>query len=321
MVQTGSPCGRWIASGKRFATSVGRKGFGSADTVIAFSSAALETFEVARAHGVVTVLDHATAQRDLEMAAVAKEEERFPGWAAEPALRDPDLDAYAERQCLERGLADRILCGSSFVATALANDGKTDPSKLRVLPLGIAPNPDNTNHGLTRTRDELHVLFVGNEGLRKGLGYLLEAVGQLKSRRVRLRVAGNPGYSETGMSELRKHCEDCRSVPRDDMRRLYQWADVLVLPSISDTFGMVILEAMAAGLAVIASPASGGPDVIRDGLDGWIVPLRDSAAIADKLERLATNRDLAVEMGNSGRKRVAAFGVDAYRDRLLGAIA
>ena len=61
-----------------------------------------------------------------ELAAVAKEEERFPGWAAEPALRDPDLDAYAERQCLERGLADRILCGSSFVATALANDGKTD---------------------------------------------------------------------------------------------------------------------------------------------------------------------------------------------------
>ena len=321
MAHRGSPCRRWMATGKQFASSVVRKGLGEADTVIAYSSAALEIFELARTRGVVTILDHATAPRDLEMSAVAREEERFPGWAAEPALDDPALASYVERQQLERNLADRILCGSSFVAAALASGGRSDPSKLRVVPLGVAPPLQASERRARAGRDDLRVLFVGSEGLRKGLGYLLEALARLNSDRIRLRVACDPGFSAIGMSEVHKRCEACRVVPRHELREWYEWADVLVLPSISDTFGIVILEAMAAGLPVIASQASGGPDLIRDGIDGWIVPIRDSDAIAAKLEYLATSNGVAREMGAGARTRATAFDVDAYRVRLLDAIA
>ncbi len=321
IARRGSPCRRWLATGRKFAASVAQKGFGSANTVIAYSSAALELFELARPQGILTVLDHATAPRDLEMAAVAEEEERFPGWAAEPVMADPGLGAYADRQHMERGLADRILCGSTFVAAALAREGRAVASALRVLPLGVAASPIGAQCRTQRPRGELRVLFVGNEGLRKGLGYLLEAVGSLKSDRVRLRIAGNPGFSALGMSEVRRLCEDCRVVPRHKMPTWYAWADVLVLPSISDTFGITILEAMSSGLPVIASTSSGGPDVIRGGVDGWTVPPRDAASIADKLDHLAAHTGVAHEMGAAARTRAAEFNVNAYQRRLLEAIA
>jgi glycosyltransferase involved in cell wall biosynthesis len=101
----------------------------------------------------------------------------------------------------------------------------------------------------------------------------------------------------------------------------YHWADVLVLPSVSDTFGLVILEAMAAGLPVIASEASGGPDVVRHGTDGWIVPVRDAAAIATRLDILASSATLVSQMGEAARQQASDFGAEAYAAKLLEAIA
>jgi hypothetical protein len=317
----GSQCRRWIDTGRSFGVSVVRTGFGRADTVVAFSSAALEIFEAARAAGLQTILDHATAPRDVEMAAVAQEEERFPGWAPGGAMSDPGLGAYAERQQRERALADRILCGSSFVTATLTADDATDPSRLRTVPLGVAPSVWNAGSNLRQHQGSLRVLFVGNEGLRKGLGYLIEAVKLLKSRHVRFRVAGNPGFSPLGRRALDAVCEECRPVAREEMSLWYEWADVVVLPSVSDTFGLVILEAMAAGVPVVASAASGGPDVIRDGVDGWVVPPRDAVAIAARLDELAASPGLARQIGDAARRRAEAFGVEAYTSRLLEAIA
>lgn len=110
-------------------------------------------------------------------------------------------------------------------------------------------------------------------------------------------------------------------MPRAEIGEWYRWADVLVLPSVSDTFGLVILEAMAAGLPVIASVASGGPDVVRDDVDGWIVPVRDPEAIAERLEALAMRPELVRTMGDAARSRAAEFSPAAYGRRLLEAIA
>jgi glycosyltransferase involved in cell wall biosynthesis len=318
--RSGSQTRRWMVAGSRFGASVVRRGFGRADTVLAFSSAAQEIFEKARTKGITTVLDHATAPRSREMAAVAQEEDRFPGWTSCSVLGDTGLQPYSERQARERELADRILCGSTFVAGLLGDEG-VNPARIRVLPLGV----DTTFFGVQRPSraagKNLHVLFVGSEGLRKGLGYLLDALSSLRSSRIRLRIAGNPGFTARGMSRVQSLCEECRSVSRAEIRDWYGWADVLVLPTISDTFGLVILEAMASGLPVIATAASGGPDVIRDGVEGWIVPLRDPSSIAERLERLISSPGSAAVMGAAARVRAAEFDLHAYRRRLLEAIA
>ena len=133
----GSASQRWMCDGRRFGESVVRSGFGRADAVMAFSSAALEIFQAARTKRIATVLDHATAPRDREMAVVADEEHRFPGWADSPVLEDPALQRYSQRQAEERALADRIICGSRFVAGILQDEG-VDPSKIRIVPLGMS---------------------------------------------------------------------------------------------------------------------------------------------------------------------------------------
>lgn len=310
---------RWMGSGQRFGQSVVRAGFGRADAVIAFSSAALEIFQAARARGIATVLDHATAPRDREMAVVAEEEKRFPGWVDTPALQDPGLESYTQRQTQERALADRILCGSSFVAGVLREEG-VDPAKIRIVPLGVSTPAVGLKRKCHTPGRALHVLFVGNEGLRKGLGYLLQAVEDLGSPAIRLRIAGNPGFTEEGMFQVRQLCEECRPVQRSEMQAWYEWAHVLVLPTVSDTFGLVILEAMSSGLPVITTSASGGPDVITDGVDGWVVPLRDPSSIAQRLDQLMSTPGLVADMGRLARERSAEFDSAAYRRRLLEAI-
>ena len=119
------------------------------------------------------------------------------------------------------------------------------------------------------------------------------------------------------MSQVHRLSEMCTAVPRREISDWYAWADVLVLPTISDTFGLVILEAMASGLPVITSPASGGPDVIREGIDELIVPQRCSSSIAERLDWLIRHPDRLTAMGQAARSRATEFDGTSYRRRLL----
>ena len=78
-------------------------------------------------------------------------------------------------------------------------------------------------------------------------------------------------------------------------------------PSLFEGFGLVITEAMSQGMVVITTPHTAGPDVINDGLDGFIVPIRDASAITERLDRLRHDRDLLAHMGaqalNAARRR------------------
>ena len=140
------------------------------------------------------------------------------------------------------------------------------------------------------------------------------------SSRVEARAAGELELSPLAHRELAPYMQLLGPVARYEMPALFRWADVLVLPSISDTFGMVILEAMAAGVPVIASENTAAPDLVRDGIDGYVVPIRDSDGIAEHLERLALDPGLLVEMSRKARSRAAEFSVGHYGGRLVSAL-
>jgi glycosyltransferase involved in cell wall biosynthesis len=91
------------------------------------------------------------------------------------------------------------------------------------------------------------------------------------------------------------------------MRDLYSQASVLVLPSVEDGFGLVIGQAMACGVPVIATTNTGGPDLITDGVDGFIVPVRDAGAIRERLEHLYRNPDIRVAMGRAALDKVRSL--------------
>jgi glycosyltransferase involved in cell wall biosynthesis len=85
-------------------------------------------------------------------------------------------------------------------------------------------------------------------------------------------------------------------------------SDVLVLPSIEDGFGLVMAEAMACGCAIISSTNTGGSDLYTDGVEGYIVPIRDPKALADRLQQLVEDRDLLARMRRAAKAKVAQIG-------------
>ena len=100
----------------------------------------------------------------------------------------------------------------------------------------------------------------------------------------------------------------------------YADADLFCLPSLQEGFGIVFLEAMAAGLPVVAGDAAAVPEVVDDGTTGLLVDPRDPAAVAGALLRLLDDADLRRSMGRAGRERVRAYGWLRVARRFLDAV-
>jgi glycosyltransferase involved in cell wall biosynthesis len=108
-------------------------------------------------------------------------------------------------------------------------------------------------------------------------------------------------------------------VPRVELREIYRQADVFVFPTLVEGMGIVVLEAMASGLPVITTP-NGPGDIVRDGVDGFLVPPRDVDAIVERLERLRADPQLRQEMARNARIRAQEFTWDAYRKKTVVAL-
>jgi glycosyltransferase involved in cell wall biosynthesis len=312
------PSRRWIRIGEQFARLCRRHLRSDTTHVYAFTSAAHELFSAAKASGALCILDHATAPRKNEMKLVHEEHKRFPDWATQEKT-DAFIERYHQRQIEEARMADIVICNSTFARRTLLAAG-VSPETVAVVPLGVRL-PAITSP-LRRTRDSrgrLRVLYVGGEALRKGVPYLVEALSMLGALSIEARFVGDLALSAHGVREVQRVGHVFGGVPRNQMDQHFDWADVLVLPSVSDTFGLVMIEAMARGIPVIASDHTGAPDVLRDRIDGFVVPIRDSLAIAAKLDELASQPQILSDMSRSAAQRAVSFSLSAYRERLISA--
>ena len=153
----------------------------------------------------------------------------------------------------------------------------------------------------------LRVLFVGWILEAKGVPELLEAAAHYPEVDFTLIGHRQTDFVERIADQLEAASDHVRVLdprPREDMIGLYGEADVFVLPTRREGFPMVVLEAMAAGLPVIATSVGAIPDVVRDGEEGIIVPPCDTPALTAALGRLLSDPELRVRMGERGRRRV-----------------
>jgi phosphatidylinositol alpha-mannosyltransferase len=159
-----------------------------------------------------------------------------------------------------------------------------------------------------------NILFVGRLEKRKGLRYLLEAYSKLKweNPNTRLLVVG-PGLPDERSFEIigARKLQDVEligSVPDEDLPRYYASADIFCSPATgAESFGIVLLEAMAAGKPVVASDIEGYRGIISHGLQGLLVPRNNSNELAKSLSMLIENPNLARDMGIKGSQIVQQY--------------
>jgi glycosyltransferase involved in cell wall biosynthesis len=161
------------------------------------------------------------------------------------------------------------------------------------------------------------VLTIGEIGLRKGAPYVLGAAKLLQGR-AQFRMVGSINIRPEALQQLQAHLEVLGPVPRCDILSHYAWADVFLLPSLCEGSAEVTYEALACGVPVIATPNTGS--MVCDGLDGFIVPIRDKEAIAAKLDLLMNNPGLLEEMSRGARLRARQGTITAYAQRLSRAM-
>lgn len=305
----------YIWGGAKFCQTVLKYGIPPCEAIYCFSSVAKELFQSYCAGRTLRVLDQGIPPLAYEDRLVREQENAYPEWS-KPRPPLAGVEEYTARQRQEWLLADVILCPSKFCWRALAAEN-APLEKVRVLPFGIHPRFFLGERNQEDSR-KFTVLFAGNSPIRKGLPDLVRALDLLKTRRIRAIIAGNlSSLTHEGLSRAAQVAELRGCVNRHQMTDLYRQADVLVFPTVSDVFPAVVLEAMAAGIPVITTTNCGSGEVIRDGIDGFIVPIRSPEQLAEKIEYLASNPKRSREMGRNAYERAQEYTLDRYREKLI----
>ncbi|MEK1886698.1 MAG: glycosyltransferase family 4 protein [Phyllobacterium sp.] len=302
-----------VWAGSEFSRLVASSGFHDADGLYAFSGDALEQMQAAKQQGMWTAVEQMIAPWNVVEELVRGEHASFPDWAG-PYIENQYAQTFAEREKAEWALADVIVCPSEFVRRNVIERGGS-PERCVVVPYGI--DPQFPAQDIIRIGGPLRVLTVGEVGLRKGSPYVAGAA-RLLGKSATFRMAGPSKLSTEVKARLSQSVELRGIIPRAEMAKEYEWADVFLLPSICEGSATAIYEALAAGLPVICTENAGS--VVRDGVEGFIVPIRDSQAIAKAITELSDHPGTRAAMSENAVSRAAEFTVKRYGERLLDAL-
>lgn len=289
-------------------------GRATVSAVHAYEDCSLWQFEAARAAGKACIYDLPIGYYPAWEATQAELLRRYPDWAANGDAR-PGRYVRREQKLRELALADLVLAPSSFVgATVLEHAARP----VHVIPYGVDAafwQP------AARARDDgiLRVIFAGQCSLRKGTPLLIEAWKAAALDDAELELAGPWRLPAHQLGRLPAGLRPSGALSASELRARFQNADVLVLPSFFEGFALVILEAMACGLPVIASDRAGAADLL-DGDTGRVVAAGDLEAWVHALRWIGENRRLVPQMGRAARARAASYTWERYRRGVVDAV-
>jgi glycosyltransferase involved in cell wall biosynthesis len=205
---------------------------------------------------------------------------------------DVPSDYMLAREEREYSVADAVVVLSSFAKDSFIQSG-FNPSRLLCIPNAVNLDWYGASAAVLEARKErllsgaaLRVLTVGSFSYRKGILDIEKISGQCEFRF----VGDVPAEGYAVKQRLAGKMEFVDRVPAKELAAQYAWADVFLFPTIEDGFPAVLSQALAAGLPVITTPNGSGPDVVREGTNGWCVAARDVPAMTARLEWLHTHR-------------------------------
>jgi len=297
----------WEWAEKRFDQWVAGHALQNADVVYGYEHACLNTFQSAQRRGILRVYEvpapHHAFVKDIF-------EQEF---AKYPELRTPYYEHLHKHQeqrtarCMQEWeLADLVIVNSELTRRSFASNG-ADIDKVRVLPLGAPPIRGIGKNGGTATSEPIRFLWAGTFSMRKGAHYVLQAWERLRpGRAARLDIVGAVRLPASMLQRVPESVQFFNSVPRDELFELYHRADALVFPTLCDGFGMVVTEALAQGLPVITTACAGASDLIKQHVNGLIIPSAEVDGLTTALDWCIDNRQALKSM------RIAAIDTAAH---------
>lgn len=288
----------------------------------AYMDTAEQTFMAARQCGIRTIYELPTPYWRFTRDVVAVEAECQPEWAMTLPVMD-EASETMQRRDRELQLADVVLVPSDLVRDSL----KLAPpfrAQVHVVPYGCPEftSPICNLPSAAVVPPFLRVLYVGSLNQGKGLAYLAEAMTGLEGAAtltvIGARTSGAPCEALDRVLANHRHRS---GLSHEEVLAEMRQHDVLVLPTLYEGLALVLLEAMACGITVITTGHSGLAGLIKDGQEGFLVPIRNATAIHDRLRQLAGDASLLQTMRQAALAWSQDHSWQHYREQLRDVIA
>jgi glycosyltransferase involved in cell wall biosynthesis len=276
--------------------------------VVAYENSALAIFREAKRLGIICILDAASVHHRFQTAAV-------PG--SNPSSVEVRKDHELE-------MADLVITCSRFAAESYVAAG-VPSDMVRAVLLGVDSLRFRPSDRACKSvgRGGIRFCYVGQLTRQKGVDLFPDVCARLRSGGLDfgLSIAGSmAGVTPDLVSRLRGIADLAGFVPHSGLVDFYRSADVFVFPSRFDSFGMGVTEALACGLPVIVTENVGAKDLVRDGVNGWVIPPGDANALAERMSWCAANPEEVRTMSFAARQSAEARSWAVYRREVVDTI-
>jgi len=277
------------------------------DVFVGLSGSALRSGQTAKRMGAKYVCDRGSSHIRTQDALLAEEHDIWgvPYENIDPRTIELEEAEYAESDC--------ITVPSTFNARSFQQHGIHE-KKIQRIPYGV--NLENFNPQGQPQPGRFDILFVGGMSLRKGVPYLLQAYKALEHKNKSLTFVGAPSMALIDLMRARNLWPEDANVmgalPQKQLKFLMSKSHVLVLPSVEEGLALVQAQAMACGCPVVATAHTGAEDLLTDGVEGRILPIRRGDLLTAALQELADHPSKRDQFSRASLERVRGAG--GWRD-------
>lgn len=282
------------------------------DIAVGGSSVFLHTLSRAKKFGAVTVVERGSSHITYQNKILREEYELCgielpPMSVPHPKIIEKELEEYKR--------TDYISVPSIFVKKTFLDEGIPEEKIIHV-PYGVNLSAFKQ---VPKTDGVFRIVFVGGMCLRKGVHYLLQAFAELNLPNSELMLLGAMNEEmEPFFKKYKGYYNYVGKIPQAELYKYYSQGSVFVMMSIEEGLALVQPQAMACGLPIIATTNTGAEDIIRDGKDGFIIPIRNVEALKEKIKYLYEHQDICRAMGISAKERVSqGFSWDDYGNKMI----
>ncbi|EHQ28457.1 glycosyltransferase family 4 protein [Mucilaginibacter paludis] len=286
------------------------------DVFLFYNGCGLKTCNYARKHGSICVVEGVNSHVSYQEKILSDE------YSSLGLHWEPFHQREKSKRLKEYDAADYILVPSDFVRNSFLEYGFPFEKIIKV-PYGFNSFPNQDQLPDSDTSDDFTILYVGSVSVRKGLRYLLKAFDNFEHPKKKLVIVGPDVAGENGIRDLKipENVVFTGALKGEELENAYKSANVFCLPSIEEGLALVLGEALSFGIPIVATINTGATDIISDGVEGFIVPIRDPLSISEKFQQLADDKELYFNVKQNAVKKAKGLkGWDVAGDLLVSSL-